>query len=55
MRETLSTALIAALVVLCAWAYPRLNEWTYRRRIRRDAAQVAQAADPSGRPADHRP
>lgn len=51
MRETTSTVLIAATLVLCAWAYPRLNEWTYRRRMRRDDAQVTKAAGVSSPPA----
>ncbi|CAA9325969.1 MAG: hypothetical protein AVDCRST_MAG40-1695 [uncultured Gemmatimonadaceae bacterium] len=55
MREPLSLAVIAAVVVLCAWAYPELNAWTYRRRIRRDDAESAKLADTSEPGADRAP
>ena len=43
MLEELSMVLLAVAVVLCAWAYPRLNAWVYRRRIERDEALAAEA------------
>jgi hypothetical protein len=33
--------LLFVLLGLCAWAYPRLNHWVYRRRLARDAAAEA--------------
>jgi hypothetical protein len=41
--EQLSTILLFPSVVLCAWAYPRLNHWVYRRRTERDARWAAHA------------
>ena len=41
MLEQLSAVLLAAAVVACAWAYPRLNAWVYRRRVNRDKAWAA--------------
>lgn len=41
----LSPALLVVVVVLCAWAYPELNAWVYRRRILRDDARAARPGD----------
>lgn len=39
--------LLFVTLVLCAWAYPRLNHWVYRRRMAHDVAVAARvAADP---------
>jgi hypothetical protein len=40
--------LLALLFVCCAWMYPRLNGWVYRRRVARDATAARDAAGESG-------
>ncbi len=35
--------LLVVLVVVCAWVYPQLNGWVYRRRVERDVTEARRA------------
>lgn len=41
MVDQLSAVLLALMLVVCAWAYPKLNAWVYRHRVARDTARIA--------------
>ena len=46
LQDILSPLLLLHLAVLCAWAYPRLNHWIYRRRIAHDVARACAMQGP---------